>query len=93
MTRALSRIFSLSSCKIVNGEWQIQDDKKREREQMHFEKIKRSIVRENVEQRFRLRFVQKKAVIEPGERVRRQRDNEIELRPGEDANDGKGMRP
>ena len=60
---------------------------------MHFEKIKRVVVRENVEQRFRLRFVKQKAVIDPGDLVRRQRDNEIDLRPGEDTNDGEGMWP
>jgi hypothetical protein len=60
---------------------------------MHLEKIKRTIIRENVEQRFRLRFVKQKAVIEPSELVRRQRDNEIQLRPGKDANDGKGAWP
>ena len=93
MTSTLSRMFTLFSRQIVNGEGQIEHDKKREREQMHFEKIKRAIIRESVEQRFRLRFVKKKAIIEPGELVRRQRDNEIELRPGEDANDGEGMWP
>ena len=60
---------------------------------MHLEKIKRVVVRENVEQRFRLRFVKQKAVIDPGDLVRRQRGNEIELRPGKDADDGKGTGP
>ena len=86
-------MLNFPSRKIGDREWQIQNHKKREREQVHLEKIKCVIVRENVEQRFRLRFVKKKAVIEPGELVRRQRDNEIELRPGEDTNDGKGMWP
>jgi len=87
---ALARTFTLSSRKIVKGEGQIEDDEKCEREQMHFEKINRAIVRENVEQCFRLRFMKKKAVIEPGELVRRQRDNEVKFCPGEDTNDGKG---
>src|SRR5438270_13112413 len=93
MTRALSRMSNLATRKIVSRERQIQDHKKCQREQMHFEKVERTIIRKNVEQCFRFRFVKKKAVIEAGELVRRQRDNEIELRPSEDTNDGKGAWP
>jgi hypothetical protein len=93
MTRVTRASLSLASRQIVNGEWQIEHNKKREREQVHLEKIKRAIIRESVKQCFRLRFVKKKTIIEPGELVRRQRDNEIQLRPGEDTNDGEGMWP
>src|SRR5207237_9731870 len=61
---------NLSSYQIVNGEWQIQDHKECEREHVHFEKIKRVVVRENVEQRFRLRFVKQKSVIDLADHVR-----------------------
>jgi len=93
MTRVTRTSLSLPSRKVVNREGQIQDHKKYEREQVHLEKIKRAVVRENVEQRFRLRFVQEKTVIESGELVRRQRDNEIKLRPVKDADDRNGAWP
>jgi len=66
-----------SAREIVNREWEIEDNEKCERQQVHFEEVERAIIRKNIKEGFRFRFVKKKTVIESGETVGRERDDEV----------------
>ena len=82
-----------SARKIVNREWEIEDGEEGERQQVHFEEVERAIIRKNIKEGFRFRLVKKKTVIEPGEAVGGERDDEIKFGPKKDPNDGECARP
>ena len=82
-----------SSCEIVNRKRHIEHDEKGEREQVHFEEVKRAIIRKNIKEGFRFRFVKKKTVIEPGQAVGDKGDDEVKFGPKKDPNDGECARP
>ena len=80
-----------SARKIVNREWEIEDGEEGERQQVHFEEVERAIIRKNIKEGFRFRLVKKKTVIEPGEAVGGERDDEVKFGPKKDSNDGEGV--
>ena len=82
-----------SARKIVNREWEIEDGEEGERQQVHFEEVERAIIRKNIKEGFRFRLVKKKTVIEPGETVGGEGDNEVKFGPKKDADDGEGVWP
>ena len=85
--------LQLTSCEIVNREWEIEDDEEGERQQVHFEEVERTIIRKNIKEGFRFWLVKKKTVIEPGEVVGGERDDEVKFGPKKDPNDGECARP
>src|SRR5262245_57363421 len=82
-----------STRKVVNREWEIEDNKKCQRQQMHFEEVKGAIIRKDTKEGFRSRFVKKKTVIESGEMVDGKRDHEVKFGPKKDADDGESVWP
>ena len=85
--------LQLALCEIVNREWEIEDGEEGERQQVHFEEVERPIIRKNIKEGFRFRLVKKKTVIEPGEVIGGERDDEIKFGPKKDSNDGECARP
>src|SRR6476620_1150129 len=85
-------LLSPPSRKIVNREWHIEDGEKCECQQVHFEEVERAIIRKNIKEGFRFRFMKKKTVIEPGEAVGGERDDEVKFGPKKDTDDGEGVR-
>src|SRR4029434_10530256 len=77
--------------KIVNRKREIEDDEKCQCQQVHFEEVERAIIRKNIKESFRFRLVKKKTVIEPGEVVGGERDDEVKFGPKKDSNDGEGV--
>ena len=66
-----------SAREIVNRKWEIEDNEKCERQQVHFEEIQWAIIRKNIKKGFRFRFVKEKTVIESGEAVGGERNDEV----------------
>ena len=66
---------------VIERKWQIERDEKCEREQVHFEEIKRAIIGKNTKEGLCFRFVKKKTVIEPGDMVGGEGDEEIKFGP------------
>ena len=60
---------------------------------MHFEEVERAIIRKNIKEGFRFWLVKKKTVIEPGEAVGGERDDEVKFGPKKYPNDGECARP
>jgi hypothetical protein len=83
--------LELSSCEIVNREWEIESDEECERKQVHFEEIERAIIRKNIKERFRFRFVKQKTVIEAGKAVGGEGDDKVKFGPKKDTDDGEGV--
>src|SRR5438876_11828465 len=80
-----------SARKIIDRKWEIKDNEKRQREQVHFEEIERAIIRKNIKEGFRFRFVKEKTVIEAGEMIGCERDDEVKFGPEKDANNSESV--
>ena len=83
--------LQLALCEIVNREWEIEDGEEGERQQVHFEEVERAIIRKNIKEGFRFRFVKEKTVIEAGEMIGCERDDEVKFGPEKDANNGESV--
>src|SRR5207302_866394 len=67
--------------KIDNRKWRVEGAEEKERQAVKFEEIKRPRIRQKIQERSCLRFVEQKSVILAGQQIDRECDNEINFRP------------
>src|SRR4029077_3330287 len=67
--------------KIDNRKWRIKETKENERQAVKFEEIERPRIRQKIQERSCLRFVEQKSVILVRQQIGRECDGEINFRP------------
>src|SRR5204862_5597069 len=68
--------------KIDNRKWRIKRAEEKERQAVKFEEIERPRIRQKIQERSCLRFVEQKPVVLAGQQIGRECDDEIHFRPG-----------